>query len=237
MLEISIAEKRFVSGEGEPLVALRDLDFTVADGEFVCLMGPSGCGKTTALRILLGLETDFEGRISKPPDAARLGVMFQEPTLLPWRTVEQNVRLAMPKAESGKDLSGLLARLGLAGMERFYPAELSVGLARRAAMARAFSVEPSLLVLDEPFVSLDEETAAGLRRLLAETLAQRPATVLMVTHSPREAVELADRIVVMTPRPGKVRGELRIDTSRGERTPDFVARTVAHLAKEFPGVV
>lgn len=237
MLEVSIAEKQFVTGEGEPLVALRELNFVVADGEFVCLMGPSGCGKTTALRILLGLEQDFQGRISKPPDAARLGVMFQEPTLLPWRTVEQNIRLAMPSDERGKDLSGLLARLGLAGMERFYPSELSVGLARRAAMARAFSIEPSLLVLDEPFVSLDEETAAGLRRLLAENLAQKPATVLMVTHSPREAAELADRIVILTPRPGRVRGELHLDTPREERTPDFVARTVAHLAREFPGVV
>jgi NitT/TauT family transport system ATP-binding protein len=237
MLEVNIAEKRFVTGEGEPLVAIRELNFTVADKEFVCLMGPSGCGKTTALRILLGLESDFQGSISIPPNLARLGVMFQEPTLLPWRTVEQNIRLAFPKEQRDKDLSGLLARLGLSGMERFYPAELSVGLARRAAMARAFAVEPALLILDEPFVSLDEETAAGLRKLLAETWAQKPATVLMVTHSAREAAELADRIVVLTPRPGKVRGEMRIDTPRGERTPDIAARIVARLARDFPGIV
>lgn len=237
MLDVDIREKRFVSGQGDPLVAIRDLAFSVADGEFVCLMGPSGCGKTTTLRILLGLDIDYSGTVSIGDRRRRLGVMFQEPLLLPWLTVDANVRLALPKPERERDLCALYQQLGLTGMERFYPAELSVGLARRAAMARAFAISPSLLILDEPFVSLDEETAAGLRRLLVTVWEKNPVTVLMVTHNLREAVELADRIVLLTPRPAHVRGIVTNDVDRSKRNADRVLRLVNRIAKDYPGLV
>ncbi|WP_245525206.1 ATP-binding cassette domain-containing protein, partial [Mesorhizobium sp. M8A.F.Ca.ET.165.01.1.1] len=122
--------------------------------------------------------------------------MFQEPTLLPWRTVEQNVRLALPKDLRTKNLDGLFASLGLTGMRSLYPAELSLGLARRAALARAFATEPAVLFLDEPFVSLDGRTAEQLRRLLLAVWSARPTTALMVTHNLTEALTLSDRIIV-----------------------------------------
>jgi NitT/TauT family transport system ATP-binding protein len=139
--------------------------FTVAPGEFVCLTGPSGCGKTTTLK-LIGLETNFEGTIGRPE--GRMAAVFQEPRLLPWRSVEDNVRLAMPLELASASFSDLFEALGLAGAEKLFPGELSLGMARRVALARAFALKPSLLLLDEPFVSLDEATAERLRRLLME---------------------------------------------------------------------
>ena len=237
MLEIDIASKTYPTAGGPPLLAIERLRFAVPDGEFACLVGPSGCGKTTCLRILSGLERDFDGRFSLPEGEPRIGVAFQEPRLLPWRTVEENVRLAQPTALRGHPLGELFARLGLAGFERFYPGELSLGLARRAALARAFAVEPGLLLLDEPFVSLDEATAADLRGLLLDVWQARPTTALMVTHNLREAVQLADRIIVLSARPGHVRGEHAIAIARAERTPDMIAAICRDLSRRFPGIV
>ena len=237
MLEIDIASKTYPTAGGPPLLAIEGLRFAVPDGEFACLVGPSGCGKTTCLRILSGLERDFDGRFSLPEGEPRIGVAFQEPRLLPWRTVEENVRLAQPAALRDRPLGDLFARLGLAGFERFYPGELSLGLARRAALARAFAVEPGLLLLDEPFVSLDEATAADLRGLLLDVWQARPTTALMVTHNPREAVQLADRIIVLSARPGHVRGEHAIAIARAERTPDMIAAIRRDLSRRFPGIV
>src|SRR5690606_15572389 len=194
-LEVNIAEKTFRSAEGVSVTALRDLSFEVARGEFVCLFGPSGCGKTTTLRILLGLDKDFTGSFQLPESgqlpeggARRIAAVFQEPTLLPWRTVEQNVRLALPADLRDKDLDGLFDSLGLAGRRSLYPSELSLGLARRVAIARAFAVEPAVLFLDEPFVSLDAQTAERLRHLLLSVWSARPTTALMVTHNLHEAL-------------------------------------------------
>lgn len=237
MLEIDIASKSYPTAGGPPLLAIEWLRFSVPDGAFACLVGPSGCGKTTCLRILSGLERDFDGRFSLPGGEPRIGFAFQEPRLLPWRTVEENVRLAQPPALRGRPLDELFGRLGLAGFERFYPGELSLGLARRAALARAFAVEPGLLLLDEPFVSLDEATASDLRALLLDVWQARPATALMVTHNLREAVQLADRIIVLSGRPGHVRGEHVIDIARSDRTPDMIAAICAEISARFPGVI
>jgi NitT/TauT family transport system ATP-binding protein len=236
MLEIDITSKAYATAGGRPLLAVEGLRFSVADGEFACLVGPSGCGKTTCLRILLGLERDFDGRTTLPGGNPRVGVAFQEPRLLPWRTVEQNVRLAQPAALRGQPLDDLFRRLGLAGFEDFYPGELSLGLARRAALARAFAVEPGLLLLDEPFVSLDEATAADLRALLTAIWQARPTTALMVTHNLREAVQLADRIFVMSARPGRILGEYPVRIERASRSPELVAAMSADLASRFPGL-
>ena len=232
-LEVDIREKAFPTEGGGRLVTLRDLSFSVGEGRFACLVGPSGCGKTTTLRLILGLDEAFEGTIAKP-DQGRTGVVFQEPRLLPWRSVDRNVRLPLSGARADADLSGLYATLGLTGMEDFFPGQLSLGLARRVALARAFALEPSLLLLDEPFVSLDEPTAERLRRLLMDVWSARPTTALMVTHNLREALELADEIVMLSGRPATVRGVYRVGVPREERTPQAVADMLSEILALFP---
>jgi NitT/TauT family transport system ATP-binding protein len=230
-LSVDISRKIFRTADGGMLEAIDGINFEATGSEFVCLVGPSGCGKTTTLRIVLGLDEDFEGHVTRPP--GRMAAVFQEPRLLPWRTVRDNIQLALGEGE-GAGVPSLLADLNLDGMETMFPTELSLGLARRVAIARAFAVEPSLLVLDEPFVSLDEATAARTRRLLMDVWRSRQTCALMVTHNLAEAVELADRIVVLSPRPGRVRGEYRIYVPREDRNPSVVADLLRDLARLFP---
>ncbi|RRH97754.1 ATP-binding cassette domain-containing protein [Mesorhizobium tamadayense] len=236
-LRVDIAEKTFRSAHGVSVTALKDLSFEVRQGEFACLLGPSGCGKTTTLRILLGLDRQFSGSFQLPEGGSRrIAAVFQEPTLLPWRTVEQNVRLALPKSLRAKNLDGLFNALGLAGMRSLYPAELSLGLARRAALARAFATEPAMLFLDEPFVSLDGRTAEQLRRLLLTVWSARPTTALMVTHNLTEALMLSDRIIVLSPRPAHVLGMFDIGLPRQDRNPQAMSALLRSFHQKFPGV-
>jgi NitT/TauT family transport system ATP-binding protein len=233
-LEVEISEKTFRSSQGVSIVALRDLSFEVRQGEFVCLLGPSGCGKTTTLRILLGLDRDFSGKISLPDGATyRTAAVFQEPLLLPWRTVEENIRLTLPSPLKETALDELLQILGLSGLEMLYPAELSLGLARRVALARAFATEPAILFLDEPFASLDEPTAERLRGLLMTVWSARPTTALMVTHNLREALLLADRIIVLSPRPAHVTGMFKLSVPRQERGPEALDRLAIAFTDRF----
>ncbi len=220
-LHIDVRAKRFPAvGQASPVTAIRDLRFSVRPGEFVCLLGPSGCGKTTLLNIVAGLDRDYEGTIDLPSTAARpvLGYVFQTPRLLPWRTVEENVALVLnpSRARSGI-VDELLRATGLADFRHAYPERLSVGMTRRVALARAFAVTPDLLLMDEPFVSLDEPTAERLRALLLDIWQARPTTILFVTHDTREAARLADRVIVLTPSPASVRSVVSIDTPRDER--------------------
>ncbi|CAD7051563.1 ABC transporter ATP-binding protein [Pseudorhizobium halotolerans] len=236
-LKVDIREKTFRSTEGVGVVALRDLSFEVGSGEFACLLGPSGCGKTTTLRILLGLDRAYSGSIRMPAgDSHRIAAVFQEPVLLPWRTVEQNIRLTLPPSLRKVVLDELFEALGLSGLETLYPSELSLGLARRVALARAFATEPSILFLDEPFVSLDEATAERLRSLLVTIWSTRPTTALMVTHNLREALLLADRIIVLSPRPAKVVGIFNVGLPRPERDADHLDRLVRAFKQQFAGV-
>ncbi|MGI6851238.1 ABC transporter ATP-binding protein [Mesorhizobium sp. 1B3] len=232
-LSAYIAEKTFSSAQGVSLTALKDLSFEVREGEFACLFGPSGCGKTTTLRILLGLDKDFSGSVQLPA-GARIAAVFQEPVLLPWRTVEQNVRLALPRDRRSADLDELFDHLGLAAMRSLYPSELSLGLARRAALARAFAVEPSVLFLDEPFVSLDEQTAERLRHLLLAVWSARPTTALMVTHNLREALMLSDRIVVLSNRPAHVVGVFDVRLPREYRSAQVMNDLLRSFRQKFP---
>ncbi|MFA5122429.1 ATP-binding cassette domain-containing protein [Zavarzinia sp.] len=209
-----------------------DLSITIGRGEFVCLIGPSGCGKSTALRLLLGLDRDFEGAVTPDPRALSIGVMFQEPRLLPWRTVAQNIALVLPR-RMRRDPGPLLAEVGLAPWRDHYPGELSLGLARRAALARALAVEPALLVLDEPFVSLDEAAAAELRGLVARIAERRAMSVLMVTHNIGEALALADRLILLTPAPGRLLAEVPLETPRVARGPGWTAERRRALAGRF----
>jgi NitT/TauT family transport system ATP-binding protein len=237
-LKVDITEKTFRSAEGVTIVALRGLCFEVRQGEFACLLGPSGCGKTTTLRILLGLDRHFSGSYQLPEGGSnRVAAVFQEPVLLPWRTVEQNVRLALNARVRDKDLDGLFEILGLSSMRTFFPSELSLGLARRAALARAFATEPAILFLDEPFTSLDERTADRLRRLLMTVWATRPTTALMVTHNLREALLLADRIIVLSPRPARVVGIFDVGLTRHLRDKPALDNLVSNFHKSFPDAV
>ncbi|MCB1381705.1 MAG: ABC transporter ATP-binding protein [Notoacmeibacter sp.] len=232
MLEVAITEKTYRTAGTGALTAISGMHFSVREGTFSCLVGPSGCGKSTALRIIMGLDDDYQGRVLMP--AGRMASVFQEPRLLPWRTVDQNVRLALEPEARACDLSGLYETLGLSGMEHFFPRQLSLGLARRVALARAFAVEPALLLLDEPFVSLDEATAARLRALLMQVWSARPTTALMVTHNIREALELADEIILLTDRPSHVRGVFRVNVPRAGRDGAALERLAAELAAQFP---
>jgi NitT/TauT family transport system ATP-binding protein len=237
-LKVDIAEKTFRSAEGVSVTALEDLSFEVRQGEFACLLGPSGCGKTTTLRILLGLEKDFTGSFRLPEgDRNRIAAVFQEPTLLPWRTVEQNVRLALPKSLRQANLDELFQTLGLSAMRSLYPSELSLGLARRVALARAFATEPAVLFLDEPFVSLDEQTAERLRHLLLSVWSARPTTALMVTHNVREALMLSDRIIVLSARPGHVRGIFDVRLPRQYRNPQVMSDLGRSFREKFADVL
>src|ERR1700760_1536995 len=165
-LEFRIDAKSYLSADGTPVEVVRGLELRLEAGSFGALIGPSGCGKTTILRIAAGLDPDFRGRL-RTPGSGRLGIVFQEPRLLPWRTVEDNIRLALPAHDAAADLTELVEILGLGAHMARYPGELSLGLARRTAIARAFAVDPDFLLLDEPSVSLDEATAERLRNELA----------------------------------------------------------------------
>jgi NitT/TauT family transport system ATP-binding protein len=220
-LEIRIKHKSYRAATGGRLHVLGELSFALAKGEVAALVGPSGCGKTTLLRIIMGLDRDYEGNVVLPPDC-KLGVVFQEPRLLPWWTVDENIRLAAPRV-SAEALNALFTTLGLTEHRLHYPRELSLGLARRAALARAFAVEPDLLILDEPFVSLDAPLAERLRAELIELVSRRTMTTLLVTHSVDEAAGLADRVFLLSPSPAHVLGVVPVDYPRGSRSVDEIA--------------
>jgi NitT/TauT family transport system ATP-binding protein len=210
-LDVSIARKAFRTASGQTRVILHDVAFSLRQGEICALLGPSGCGKTTLLRIISGLDTDFEGRIVLP-SPHRIGMVFQEPRLLPWRSVAQNLRLGGSLTEN--DLAEIVTALRLSKHLDHFPGELSLGLARRVAIARAFAVKPDLLLLDEPFVSLDASLAARLREELLALVLKRRATTLIVTHDVEEAISLADRIIVLSAAPGRILADRTIEMPR-----------------------
>ena len=211
-LEARVARKSFRTASGQSAPAIANLSFALEEGQTGALIGPSGCGKSTLMRILAGLDRDFEGSVHIPAHG-RVGIVFQEPRLLPWRSVEDNVRLAAPNATEA-EVAALFAALGLSEHRTHFPGELSVGLARRAALARAFAVRPTLLLLDEPFISLDAPLARQLQRDLAKLVETRGMITVLVTHDIDEAIALADRIFVLSARPAHVLGEIEVKTPR-----------------------
>lgn len=215
--------KSFPNGKGD-LTVLDSLTFSVRDQSFVNLVGPSGCGKTTLLKILGGLqepsagEVLFEGLPLEQP-RRRIGFLFQEANLMPWRTALENVRLpleltSVPEQERQAKARRLLALVGLEGFENAYPRDLSGGMAQRVAIARALATDPELLLLDEPFGSLDALTREHLGVELLRIWEARSVTIVMVTHSIEEAVLLGDRVLVLSPRPAKLLLDLPIDLPR-----------------------
>ena len=221
-LELRIDAKTFLSADGPPVEVIIGLDLRLEAGSFGALIGPSGCGKTTILKIAAGLDADFRGRLSVP-GSGRLGMVFQEPRLLPWRTVEQNIRLALPAHEADADLTDMIEILGLGSHLARYPGELSLGLARRTAIARAFAARPDFLLLDEPFVSLDEAVASRLRNELMALTMRTEVTTLFVTHDLTEAIQLADRLFFLSDQPARIIVEKSLPPPRGTRSKDVIA--------------
>ena len=217
ILSVEIERKAFPAsdGGGEKIV-LGNLRFSLAEREIVAVVGPSGCGKTTLLKLIGGLDTDFQGRVDWPGDgrAPRIGTVFQEPRLLPWRTVRQNVDLVLPTGVDPGAAESLLEAVGLWSVRESYPAQLSLGMARRVAIARAFAIEPEIVLLDEPFVSLDQAMAERSRGVLLTAWNRRPTAALLVTHDLVEAASLADRILMLSAAPADEAANNRIIVGR-----------------------
>jgi NitT/TauT family transport system ATP-binding protein len=211
-------------GGADAIAALRDIDFSVGEGEFLSIVGPSGCGKSTLLKILAGLmpATSGEAMLNGTPiEGPRrdIGMVFQSPVLFPWRSVLGNALLPVDVQRLGRErmierARSLIALVGLAGFENRYPWELSGGMQQRVALVRALVHDPTLLLMDEPFGALDALTREAMNVELQRIWLERQKTVVFVTHSTSEAVFLADRVMVMTPRPGRIGDMLKIDLPR-----------------------
>jgi NitT/TauT family transport system ATP-binding protein len=234
----------FTTADG-PVYALSGVDLTVNDGDFVSFIGPSGCGKTTLLRVIADLERATSGTISvngMTPESARMarayGYVFQAPALYPWRTVEKNVGLPleiMRIADASARVKRNLELVNLAGFEKKFPWQLSGGMQQRVSIARALAVEPKLLLMDEPFGALDEIVRDKLNQQLLELWSATKKTVVFVTHSIPEAVFLSSRIVVMSPRPGRIIDVIETNLPRDRtldirETPEFLK--IAHRVRE-----
>lgn len=204
-LEARITSKHFPAVGGAPRKhVVQDFVLEVRENGFVALFGPSGCGKTTILNLLAGIDQDFVGEIRRQ-EADRVAYVFQEPRLLPWLTVEDNLKLVLDdQADADLLIDSWLDEMGLLDVRKVFANRLSLGMARRVALTRAFIIRPRLLLMDEPFVSLDEPTARRLHHLLLDTLKAHPAAVIFVTHSLREAITLADEIVFLSNSPTHV---------------------------------
>lgn len=221
-LQVRNATKRFGGGDKE-LVAISDISFDVRPGELIAVIGPSGCGKSTLFNIIAGFIRDYEGEVllDGRANVARrsIGSVFQEESTFPWRTTLQNVAFpleaaGMPKKERLERARHFIRLVGLEGFEESYPSELSGGMRQRTALARTLAFEPKFLLMDEPFASLDEQTRLLLGDKVLQIHQELRLTTLLITHNITEAVQLSDRVIVMTYRPGRVKQIVMIDLPR-----------------------
>ena len=215
-IQININNKTYPTA-AKPSIS--NLKLSLSSNEFVCLVGPSGCGKTTLLNIIAGLDNDYDGEIlvGKQHTHPKIGYIFQNPRLLPWRTVRENIELVLSEHQSPDVIDALLEVMQLTQAQHVYPERLSLGMSRRVSIIRAFAVDPEVLLMDEPFVSLDAPTARQVRELLVKLWRQRPHTVLFVTHDLREAIALADRLIFLSASPMQVVSEIVVPIARNER--------------------
>jgi NitT/TauT family transport system ATP-binding protein len=240
-LSVEHVTKRFGSGDAE-IAALEDVSFDVAEGEFVTLIGPSGCGKTTLFHIIGGLTGDYQGHVAVAGETITgphpaIGMVFQEESTFPWRSVIDNVTFPLElrgiaRAERLERARHYVALVGLHGFEQRHPAELSGGMRQRVSIARTLAAQPKILLMDEPFASLDEQTRLLLGASVTEIQQQLRQTTLLITHSLTEAVQLSDRIVVLTFRPGRVRRIVEVHLPRPRTdavlaSPEFGAHVAA----------
>jgi NitT/TauT family transport system ATP-binding protein/sulfonate transport system ATP-binding protein len=229
-LTVTDLDKSFVIG-GQPRAVLENINLIVRPGEFVSIVGASGCGKSTLLRLIVGLDTEYSGEIRL--DGERIattsldrGIIFQDHRLFPWMTLEQNIELALlntdtPKARRAAIVAEHIALVGLTGFEKAYPHQLSGGMAQRAAIARALVTEPKVLLLDEPLGALDALTRVHVQNELQRIWMAQRSTMVMVTHDVEEALYLGDRVIVMSPHPGRIRRIVEVDLPhpRDRRSP------------------
>jgi sulfonate transport system ATP-binding protein len=233
ILRVTGVNKSFPAIDGHStLRVLEDIDLEVAQGEFVTLVGPSGCGKTTLLRMMVGLTSCDEGNIALRDEPVRgipgnIGFVFQEPALLPWRSVYGNVDLALaakkwPKAQRRTEVERFLDLVGLSAFATYPPYQLSGGMQRRVAIARGLVGAPDILFMDEPFVALDAMTRHKVQADLAKIVAETKTTTLLITHDVEEALFLSDRVIVLSPRPGRVQDVITIDHPRPRQMTEFL---------------
>src|SRR5713101_1522886 len=247
LVRIAGLEKIYRTKDGNDIHALADINLEVRAAEFISIVGPSGCGKTTLLRILAGIlkrtagEVVMQGRSLSGP-SREIGVVFQAPVLLPWRTVLQNVMVPVEvqrrdRAEFEARARQLIAMVGLSGFESKYPSELSGGMQQRVGICRALVHDPSFLLMDEPFGALDAMTRESMNEELQRIWSESRKTILLVTHSIPEAVYLADRVVVMTPRPGRIVDVIAVDLPRprtlGMQSTAEFGRFVGRIRRHF----
>jgi NitT/TauT family transport system ATP-binding protein len=220
-------------------LAIKNLQLSIKSGEFVCLVGPSGSGKTTLLNIIAKLDKDYEGEITvgRYNTQSKIGCIFQNPRLLPWRTVRENIELVLDTSQSLAIVDELLEVMQFTDSQQVYPERLSLGMSRRVSIIRAFAIEPEVLLMDEPFVSLDAPTARQVRELLLKLWHDRPHTVLFVTHDLREAITLADRLIFLSARPMSVVSEIVVTIPRAERHNESVVEVFRQrLLNDYPEI-
>lgn len=224
-ITLEVASLKFVARNGVALEALRDLAFSVLEGEFLSVVGPSGCGKSTLLNLIAGQlhppQALVDGRVEVCGEESgrRLGYVLQKDTLLPWRTLIENVEIGleiqgMAKAERRKIAQGWIERVGLEGFEHCYPRELSGGMRQRASIVRVLAYDPDVVLMDEPFGALDAQTRAMLQQQLLQLWSGSGKTIVFITHDLEEAVLMSDRVILLTPRPASLRREYPVDIPR-----------------------
>jgi NitT/TauT family transport system ATP-binding protein len=222
------------------LPTILDFELVLDEHEFVCLIGQSGCGKTTLLNCIAGLDTHYSGKIcidhqnEKPP---KIGYVFQQSSLLPWRTVRENIELVFTDKTDipQQQIDDLLNFMQLTDFQDAYPKQLSEGMRRRVSIIRAFALNPDLLLMDEPFISLDAPMARDIRERLQQLWQNRPHTILFVTHDLREAIALADRLIFLTTRPMRVLREVAIpDTSKQSHDTQWIDTFCVELIQHYP---
>lgn len=223
-LSLQAIQKIFRPKRGSPVMAIQEVDLEIGENEFVSIIGPSGCGKSTLLRLAAGLEQPDAGRVlvnGRPIEGASpdRGMVFQQPALFPWLTVQQNIAFALQKSgfsevEKSERIQSYLQIIGMESFANAYPNQLSGGMAQRVAIARALAPNPQILLMDEPFGALDAQTRLFMQELLLQVWERQRTTVLFVTHDVEEAVLLSDRVVAMSRRPGVVKAEVQVPFSR-----------------------